>query len=597
MSEYPITEIIIKEKDQELSEKAREKWDHLLNVVLDLRRVMIQINADLMIYGQSFYYLYYPFTRYAKCSSCGTRTQLSTMKDARCRPSFDNRQFKLQATGACSHCSPNNESRTFDIEDKKSEARSGLTLVHVDPLRMELEYNPASGARRWYWTPPKRLRDGLANGDRTVCDTTELKVLEAVFHNSKILLNKDRLYVAQTDQQPGVWEGWGTPPFFCALEDVYYTKVLRRANEALAQEHVTPIRFLSPAGTGDVAPQRTMNLSDWQNRIRTELFKFKKDPNHIMVSPLPINVEQIGGQARTLMVSSEIEASMRTVAAAIGCPLELIYGGLNWSGASVTLRVMENHMIGERESSERLLDFLTPKLAAYFKLPRVKTELSDFKVADDTQVTANKTNLMIQGFLSREAVLPELGHNPDTEFKRLKEEHARLNQITMEDNIASSHMNTVIQALEAKAQVLLQYELQSLQMNMAAQSEREHLARLNAHVQELHAKGMTSPVEFEQSASLLQRIDPNLASMILQSWQTTMPNVSLLIQQKMRQSAQQAAFTQQGLQQPGGPAFPGAAGGSELQSGMAGPYNSGQLNTGGNPLPTQRPPRSNNPQM
>jgi hypothetical protein len=605
MSEYPITEIVIKEKDI-LTEATRGKWDTMLNVTLDLRRVMIQMNVDKYVYGNSFWYLYYPFVRYCVCEKCKKRFPIGSFKDLRAKPSFNSRKkFELKVDAICPGCSEGTEKRTFTVEDRKSEARSGLTMVRMDPIRMELEYNPVTGMRRWYWNPPKRIRDGLMNGDRTIIDSTEMKVLEAVFHNHKILMNKERLWVAQADTQPGFWEGWGIPPIFRVLEDVYYYKILRRANEALAHEHVTPLRIISPAGTGDVSPQRTMNLTDWQNRIRNEMFKFKRDPNHILTSPLPLNVEQVWGQARVMMVSAEMEAAARTIGAGVGCPIEMILGGLNWSGASVSLRVLENHFLNDRENSERLLDFLVPKLSTYFRLPRIEASLAEFKMADDVQQQATAVNLMMQGFLSREDVLPDMGYDPTEAFDRLKKEHKQLNVITAEDNMSASHMNTIIQALEAKAGVLLQYELQALQQNIAAQSERERLQQLNAHVMALHQQGYTSPLEFDQSAMILQRLDPNLQGMILQNWSQTMPNVTMLLQQKiqgnmMNQQGQQAAMqstqatTGQGAQQSG------AASGETMQPGAAGPYSEGGNGgsapqaDGGQPLPEQRPPRRDN---
>lgn len=604
MAEYPITDIVIKEVDQDrdpLSSGAKAKWEKLLNVVLDLRRVMIQQNVDKKVYGISAWYIYYPFVRYCVCEGCGRRAPIGTFKKLRAKQGMDQKKFTLTISTDCPDCE---QERNHKIDDRKSEAvqEGGMNLVRLDPLRMELDFNPVTGARRWYWTPPRRLQEGIMNGDRTIIDTTEVGVLEAVFKNEKIWMNKDRLFIAMADGQPGLWEGWAMPPLYPVLEDVYYYKVLRRANEALAHEHVTPLRIVSPMGTGDVSPQRTMNLTDWQTRIKQELYKFKRDPNHILVSPLPINVEQVGGQARVMMVSSEMEAAARVIAAGVGCPVEMIWGGLNWSGASVSLRVLENHFINERQDSERMLKFLIPKLGKYFRLPRIDATLSDFKMADDAARVANLINLMLQGFLSREDVLPDLGFKPNLTFEKLKNEHRALNAITMLDNVESSHMNGLIQTLEAKAQVMLQFELQHLQQDIAAQSERERLQKLQAHVMALHQKGFTSPIEFDQSAQILSRMNPNTANMILSTWGQTMPNLTSLLYEKMQtlgvaQQNQQLAMQASG----GGPAgmqSAGAAAGPGIPTGAAGPYSDGgsgggQMADPGQAAPVQRP--SNNP--
>jgi len=602
MSEYPITQIIITQQgDEKLTPEARDKWQNLINVTLNLRQVMVDINVDKYVFGNSFHYLYYPFVRYCTCRACKGRSAIGGLREVRAIPNDSGGKFTLEIEGICPKC---DKKSAFTVEDRKSEARSGLSFVRLSPIRMELEYNPATGHKIWYWDPDKRIKDGLISGDRTIIDHTEMRVLEAAFKGQKIKMNKDRLWVSQAPTQPGIWQGWGVPPLFRCLEDVYYYKVLRRANEALAQEHVVPMRVVSPAGTGDVSPQRTMNLADWRNRLKDEFLSFKKDPNHLMISPIPINVEQIGGQGRVMMVAAEMEAAARIIAAGVGCPVEMIWGGLNWSGASVSLRVLENHFLNDRENCERLLGFLIPKISAYFRMPRIQTKLAEFRMADDVQQQANLINLMVQGFLSRESVIGEMGFDPTEEFTLLAGEHKKLNAITMADNVAASHMNTVIQMLEAKAAILMQHELAITQAELGAQSERDRLQALKAHVDAMHQHGYATPMEFDQSASMLARLDPAVSNAIITEWQKTMPNTMTLLLAKMQGNqqnllAQQQATTAAGASQPN----PGAAGGEEMETGAAGPYSgegggggpaSNPLTGGGgggSPAPEQRPPQ------
>lgn len=599
MAEYPITQLLTSERQgYRLTSVMRDRWDYLLNVVMNLRQTMIDINVDKMVYGNSFHYMYYPFVRYCTCKSCGYRAPIGSFEDIRTKITDRNGAFAFDVISACPRCSSGGRSiREFVVEDRKSEARSNMRFVRMSPTRMQLAYNPSSSMRQWYWIPPGRMRDGLINADRTITDSTEMTVLEAVYKDRRIKMNANRLWVAQAAQQPDLWEGWGIPPLFRVLEDVYYYKILRRANEALAQEHITPARFISPGSTSDISPQRTLNMSDWQARIRGELYRLKQDPNHIIVTPIPITIEQMGGQARVMMVAPEIEAAARVIAAGVGCPIELIWGGLNWSGASVSLRVLENHFINMREDCERLLGFLVPKMANYFRMTPVDVKLAEFKMADDVQQQANAINLMLQGYLDRKNVVGEMGYDPDEVFDNLEDEHKRLNTITMKDNVAASHMNTVIAALEAKAQVLLQYELGHLQTQLQIQEERERLQALNAHVRGLHEKGYTTPLEFDQSAQLLQGMDPNLSQMILQQWSQTMPNVTMLLMQRMGAQQQQAAISQQAMQGADGAQSAGAADGS--LGAAQGPYTDGgqpeapqPVGAGANSLPTFKPPQS-----
>lgn len=610
MSEYPITSLVISERsDTQLTKKNREKWEHILNVSLDVRNVMRHINIDKYVFGNSFHYLYLPFVRYCECQNCKQSTPIKGVKELNVSPGKDPKgKFTLLGKGHCPHCSNGSLIREFRIHDRKSTHRDGLRLVRFNPLRMSLEYNPLTGERTWYYQPQDQLREGLLMNVRAIIDTTEMRFLEAAYAQQRIKMNPDRLWVSQADSTPGLWEGWGIPPLFRCLEDVYYYKILRRANEALAQEHVTPLRIISPAGTGDISPQRTMNLADWQSKLRGELHKFKGDPNHILLSGIPLNVEQMGGQARVMMVATEMEAAARVIAAGLGCPIEMIWGGLNWSGGSVSLRVLENHFLNDRENDERLLAFLIPRIAQSYRLPMIDCRLSEFKMADDVQQQQTAVNLMMQGYLSRESVINEMGFDATEEFNILEGEHERLNGITMKDNVAAAHMNTVIQALEAKAQLMLQYEMQLEQQKMQSQAERQRLEDLSVYVGQLHAKGYATPMEFDQSAQILSKMDPQMQAIILQQWSTTMPMVVQLLQTKLQNAILAQSQVQGAMGAGAGMQSAGAAGGSGLPNGAQGPYSnalpggasqSGQGTAGqtsqGNP--DQLPPRTDTPQM
>jgi hypothetical protein len=227
MAEYPITQLIISEKTgNELSTEMRDKWDYLLNVGLNLRQMMIDINVDKMVYGNSFHYMYYPFVRYCTCKTCNYRAPIGSFERIAVKPMSSDDEFTFNIVTKCPKCKT---SREFTVEDRKSESRINTRFVRLSPTRMQLSYNPSSGARIWYWQPPTRIRDGFINGDRTITDSTEMAVLEAAFKDRRIKMNPNRLWVSQAQQHPDLWDGWGAPPIFPVLQDVYYYKVLRRS--------------------------------------------------------------------------------------------------------------------------------------------------------------------------------------------------------------------------------------------------------------------------------------------------------------------------------------------------------------------------------
>lgn len=599
MSEYPITALVIKEKTGvTLSDKARDKWDTLLNVSLNIRERMRAINVDKFVYGNSFHLLHLPFVRTGTCLNCGASLPLRAMPDIKVRVQDDKKSGFTMTVNA--HCNVCDGPREFKVHDRASRASKDLKFVQLNPLHFELEYGVTSGRRDWYWTPPDVVRDGMAAGVRVYVETTDMRILRAAHLGQKVEMFDERLWVAQSPGMPGLFEGWGIPPLFKCLEDVYYYKILRRANEALAQEHVTPFRIITPANAGEASAQRTMNLSEWQSKLRIELQRFKTDPNHLLISPVPLNIEQMGGNARVMMVAAEIEAAARVVSTGLGCPIEFIWGGLNWTGATVSLRVLENHFLNERESAQRLLDFLIPRLAKHYQLPLVEVKLADFKMADDVQRMSNDINLMLQGFLSRETVLSSCGIDHNAEFRKLEAEHKELNRITMKDQVDAAHMQTLVQALEAKAQILLQFDLKIEQQRAEARAERIRVEDLNVFTQQMHDKGIVSPLEFEQSSTMLARMDPQLQQMILSQWAQTMPTVTQLLVLKMQADQGASSQAQAAISAAPGASSFGAASGAGMPS-PTGPYgaDSGGGAPGqspdtvdpGQPMPEQRQPR------
>jgi hypothetical protein len=212
---------------------------------------------------------------------------------------------------------------------------------------------------------------------------------------------------------------------------------------------------------------------------------------------------------------------------------------------------------------------------------------------------------MLQGFLSRRSVINKIGYKSDQEFDELEKEHDRLNNITMKDNIAAAHMNTVVQTLQAQSQVLLQYEMSIMQKAIEAKIQRQRLSDLAAFAADLHQQGLASPIELEQSSMLLGRMDPSTRDFVLREWTTSMPLVTRMLMAKIQAGSSPIddmggsagiAGTGPAIGAAPQPMAPGAAGGAGLAPGAVGPYAQAGLNEpppagGSQSLPEQRPPR------
>jgi hypothetical protein len=607
LSEYPITQLDINRKgNHNASDSQLSDWRGLLDTHIGIRTHLKMMNVEKRTMGMSARYVHYPFSRYARVGN--KMVALRNIRNLTVQTEVNPHTGAVALRGS-GKLPGNSTTSNFILVDVKNTTRKAFKLVALNPLNMQKDYCPATNDCHWYWRPPQTIRRGIENNSRIMIEQTDRRIIAAAMLDRPIRLRDSRLWISKSESIPGIWDGHGFPPLYRVLEDVYYLKLLRRANEALAEEHITPMRVFSPAGTGDVSAQRTMNMADWMSDLRQEVEAFRRDPNHTIITRIPLNGEQFGGQARVMMVAAEIESASRTIAAGLGCPLELVWGGLNWSGANVSLRVLENHFLHDREDHHKFLDFLTPRLSAYYDLPEIEARLTDFKMADDVQQQAQAINLLLQGYLDRDTVLTDMGVDPEKVWKSLERDHNRVNLITMRDNVAAAQMNYVIETLNQKAQVLMNYEVELLQADLEERRTRKDVHDRGSFVAHQHARNIASPIEFEVSAEILARMDPAVAEPLLADWARTMPNVTRLLMQRLGNPdpAATAATGEPGMEEGVPPgqygdegmmeADPGAAGDPGLEDGAEGVYeeDDGQAIEGGGyddtPLPEQNPPR------
>ena len=178
----------------------------------------------------------------------------------------------------------------------------------------------------------------------------------------------------------------GLPPLLPTLKQFFYVAILRKANEAIALEHIVPFRVLSPEqSTAASDPTVTISLSNWVNETKFNLKAWRKDPLHLMFSPIPVKITNVGGQGRALMVTGEITEAENAIIAAMGMPREFIYGGLTATGSSVTLRMLENQLLNHTADMVGEAQWIADNCGRYLGLEKIKVGLKPFKLVDDVQ--------------------------------------------------------------------------------------------------------------------------------------------------------------------------------------------------------------------
>lgn len=371
-AEYPVTEITINSNDEALT----KNWERVLNKSLRAKKVAICTGLDLHLYGNSFVSIYHPFNRFLICNSCNARTNVQKVKY----------KFKLKALSFSYHCPACHAHTTGKIKDEKVADEKRINVIRWDPKLMDINYNPMTGESKYYYTIPQDLKRKIEKGDEHIVNTTPIEFLRAIKDDKVFEFADGQIYHMKIDPPAGIESQWGFPPLTATIKLFFYTAVLRKANEAIALEHIVPFRVLHPAPISGVAdPANSINLLKWRQELETNLRKWRRDPNHIMFAPAALGVTMMGGQGRALLTLGEVKEAEDNIIAAMGIPREFLYGGLSFTGSAITLRMLENQLETYSGQLDDQLEWIIEQVAKILGWKPAEAEYTPFRLIDDAQ--------------------------------------------------------------------------------------------------------------------------------------------------------------------------------------------------------------------
>ena len=445
MSEYPVTEIVIDEKNQDV----REKWEVLLGQHLRYRAFQIEVGLDYYTYGICAVTIHFPFTKYLVCKHCKKKE-----KATKVFYKWRNLEYII----ACDKCGYEGPAAVLDYYERD--------LRRIRLMRWNPEYinvDPGFGGADPIYTfeLPLQLKNDLILGKKTVLDTIPDIFVEAMRRNKYIRFSDDNIFVFRRPIISQKDNGWGMPLIFPVLKDAFYLQVLRKAQESIAQEHIVPLRVLFPqAGSNTSDPYTTMDLNSWRQRIEAEIAKWKYDNNYIPILPVPIGNESIGGDGKALGLYQEMDIWNKHIIAGMGVPQEFVYGGLQYSGSNVSMRMLENMFIGYRNDHENMLNnFVIRRIANFMQWPVVKAHMKRFKMADDLQRSAFYFQLNQADKLSDQTLLSEVDQDAAVEEERKSGELNRKIDVMRKQQLAQADIQGEVMVAQSRYQAKAQQQL------------------------------------------------------------------------------------------------------------------------------------------
>lgn len=518
--EFPITTLRFDEVG------AAEKAAHveLHGDHLKTRAFLGEMSFDSWIYGNALCSLNEPFTRLLDCPGCQRPTNVTAVDHTF---SLD----KLTWRYGCPGCRRVAVSAARDIPllDPKR-----LNLIRWDPKHIDIKHNRYTRESVYYYSIPGDDVNDVRAGDKHLIDTTPMGLLRAMQKRQLLKFGPGNIYHMKQPGPSGLQGEWGLPPVTAAIEMFLFAAALRKANEAIALEHVTPFRVFYPQSAGSTGdPIMSLNLADFTDRLETAYREFRRDPNKILVAPVPLGVNDIGGQGRALLTLSELELAEKNIIKAFGVPPEFLDGGLGQMRGDPTLRMIENQLQHHVDDLNGLLRWISLKTSTFLGTAPVKVRLADFKMTDDLERRQLLLQLWGQGKVSDTTIY---------ELFEVDGEHERKQR----------HVDTLA---DLREQLKLEHEGNKLKDSLSQKA----MASAQA------AGGPTDfnnqPQVLDQAAAMAQeftQMEPGLRQSKLDDMMTTSPLMALAIKYQISQ-AEQAEAAQAKAQTSGGGDAGGAA--------------------------------------
>jgi hypothetical protein len=391
---YPITEIeYTGGAGSNLTEANKYK---ALEESLKLPKFLADSGVNFYTIGNDFISIYFPIIRTLVCPDKSCNHAMEIRAALR---SGDYKFHNFKFRGTCTKCLK--ASADFKVVDVKSMDVSGINLIRWPAETITINHNHITGESEYWYNIPNSVKRRVMAGDPNFISTIPWEIIEAVKKKQSFLFSPGSLYQMKNLEFGGILEGYGLPPIISMYSSVFHIAILKRANEAIATEHMTPLRVIYPnQGSSAGDPISMMSMQGFVGRMEDSFKKFRTDPNHLIVAPIPVGYQAIGGQGRAMLVTQELEAEEESMLLGMGVSRELLSGSTNWTSSTIGLRLLENTMSSWTSEMDLFIQWTMTKIGAYLGYSPVKAKLKPFALIDDETLKNQAVQLAEAGLIS-----------------------------------------------------------------------------------------------------------------------------------------------------------------------------------------------------
>lgn len=365
---YPITDFLINTN----SEGTKEKYKSIFKS-FQLKTTLHNIGFEYYTLGNVFLSIYFPIHRSLKCPVCNATYNAKTA-------SFT-KFMKYEFHGQCPGCETEVQ---FTRVDTKSVDIGDMNVIQWDPTHIQVNHNPITGEYEYYYKIPNDIKRKVREGDKLFVNSVPWNFVEAIKNNQDFKFDRNNIYHMKNlsaGQQVG---GVAVPPLISLYSLVFYQATLRKANESIASDFMSPLRVIYPAAqTQNSDPVTTISLKNFVGRMTDAMVKHKQDNNHVLIAPVPIGYQAVSGEGKNMLVAQEIQQAEDTILLSLGVSRELLSGTTNWTSSTTGLRLLENTLLCYTSQIEEFLNWAMTRIAKYLSIEACEVTLAPFKLSDD----------------------------------------------------------------------------------------------------------------------------------------------------------------------------------------------------------------------
>jgi hypothetical protein len=404
---YPITEFILDTDSAEVQSKYKSIFDSF-----KLKQTLQDIGFDYYTLGNVFVSIYFPVQRILICPKCQINYPAKKAEFLE----FKNDSFQ----GICPGCQYKG---IFQRKDVKSFSIADMNIIRWNPENIAVDHNPITGESEYYYKIPNEIKKKVQTGHRSFVNSVPWGFIEAIKNNQDFKFDSNNIYHLRNLSTGAVVEGCSIPPLISLYSLVFYQATLRRANEAIAMEHMNPLRvvFPAPAG-GSMDPVVSMSLRNFTENVQEAIKRHKRDKNFFLIAPGPVGYQPIGGDGKNLLVSQEIQQAEESILLSLGVSRELLSGLTNWTSSTVGLRMLHNTMESYVTQIEGLINWIMKKVSTYLNITECGITLEPFRLADDDVLKQNMVELSKTGNISFSTIFEAFGMDYNKELERIRED-------------------------------------------------------------------------------------------------------------------------------------------------------------------------------